>query len=99
VQISFPWVVVIPYPWCWAATATCKYKRKANVFFSDVILCAQGLTDPPFPSFRHQLRNEWGGSVYPIVPGHEIVGTVETVGGDVTKFKVGDKVSNGSVPA
>ena len=38
----------------------------------------------------HQVRNEWGGTVYPIVPGHEIVGRVTKVGVDVTKFKVGD---------
>ncbi|MDE2038669.1 MAG: NAD(P)-dependent alcohol dehydrogenase [Elusimicrobia bacterium] len=38
----------------------------------------------------HQTRNEWGGSVYPMVPGHEIVGRVAQVGGKVEKFKVGD---------
>jgi uncharacterized zinc-type alcohol dehydrogenase-like protein len=38
----------------------------------------------------HQVRDEWGGSMYPMVPGHEIVGTVTAVGGEVKKFKVGD---------
>lgn len=38
----------------------------------------------------HQVRNEWGGTVYPCVPGHEIVGRVVKVGKDVTKFKAGD---------
>ena len=38
----------------------------------------------------HQVRNEWGGSMYPMVPGHEIVGKVIAVGSDVRKFKVGD---------
>jgi uncharacterized zinc-type alcohol dehydrogenase-like protein len=38
----------------------------------------------------HQVRDEWGGSLYPMVPGHEIVGHVTAVGGNVTKFKVGD---------
>jgi uncharacterized zinc-type alcohol dehydrogenase-like protein len=38
----------------------------------------------------HQVRNEWGGTMYPIVPGHEIVGRVSAVGSGVTKFKVGD---------
>ncbi len=38
----------------------------------------------------HQVRNEWGGSIYPMVPGHEIVGHVTAVGGEVTKFAVGD---------
>ena len=38
----------------------------------------------------HTVRNEWGGTVYPVVPGHEIVGRVTAVGDKVTKFKVGD---------
>ncbi len=38
----------------------------------------------------HQVRDEWGGSIFPMVPGHEIVGRVTHVGNDVTKFKVGD---------
>ena len=38
----------------------------------------------------HQVRDEWGGSIYPMVPGHEIVGKVIKVGKEVNKFKVGD---------
>ena len=38
----------------------------------------------------HQARGEWGNSVYPMVPGHEIVGRVAQVGSEVTKFKEGD---------
>ena len=38
----------------------------------------------------HQARSEWGPALYPIVPGHEIVGRVTAVGGQVGKFKVGD---------
>ncbi len=38
----------------------------------------------------HQARNEWGGSIYPMVPGHEIVGRVIKTGQHVTKFKEGD---------
>ncbi|MDQ4122151.1 MAG: NAD(P)-dependent alcohol dehydrogenase [Acidobacteriota bacterium] len=38
----------------------------------------------------HQVRDEWGGSIYPMVPGHEIVGRVSRVGAEVTKFKEGD---------
>jgi len=43
----------------------------------------------------HQARNEWGNSHYPMVPGHEIVGTVTAVGSSVTKFKIGDHVGVG----
>ena len=38
----------------------------------------------------HTARNEWGGTVYPCVPGHEIVGRVTVVGDSVKKYKVGD---------
>lgn len=38
----------------------------------------------------HQARNEWGNSIYPMVPGHEIVGRVTATGSKVTKFAVGD---------
>lgn len=38
----------------------------------------------------HTARNDWGGSLYPAVPGHEIVGRVTKVGNEVTKLKVGD---------
>ncbi|AYD48417.1 NAD(P)-dependent alcohol dehydrogenase [Arachidicoccus soli] len=38
----------------------------------------------------HTARNDWGGTVYPAVPGHEIVGKVTKVGDKVTKLKVGD---------
>ncbi|MFZ1306315.1 MAG: NAD(P)-dependent alcohol dehydrogenase [Ferruginibacter sp.] len=38
----------------------------------------------------HFARNDWGMSVYPLVPGHEIVGVVTAVGDHVKKFKVGD---------
>lgn len=38
----------------------------------------------------HQVRDEWGGSIYPMVPGHEIVGRIIKIGDHVKKFKVGD---------
>ena len=38
----------------------------------------------------HQVRDEWGGAIFPMVPGHEIVGHVTQVGKNVSKFKVGD---------
>lgn len=43
----------------------------------------------------HSIKNEWGNSKYPMVPGHEIVGEVTKVGSKVTKVKVGDKVGVG----
>ena len=43
----------------------------------------------------HAVRNDWGGSSYPLVPGHEIVGKVMSVGSDVTKYKHGDTVAVG----
>ena len=45
----------------------------------------------------HSTRNEWGSAVYPMVPGHEIVGHVTAVGSGVTKFKVGDRVGVGVI--
>ncbi|MBS1856626.1 MAG: NAD(P)-dependent alcohol dehydrogenase [Acidobacteria bacterium] len=43
----------------------------------------------------HQVRDEWGGSMYPMVPGHEIAGVVTAVGAKATRFKPGDKVGVG----
>jgi uncharacterized zinc-type alcohol dehydrogenase-like protein len=45
----------------------------------------------------HMARNEWGMSIYPMVPGHEIVGRVTAVGGASTKFKVGDVAAVGVI--
>ena len=43
----------------------------------------------------HNVRNDWGGATYPMVPGHEIIGRVASVGRDVTRFKRGDHVGVG----
>lgn len=43
----------------------------------------------------HQARDEWGGAIYPMVPGHEIVGKVSRVGAKVKRFKAGDLVGVG----
>jgi alcohol dehydrogenase (NADP+) len=43
----------------------------------------------------HTVRGEWGGTLYPCVPGHEIVGHVSAVGDQVSGFKVGDTVGVG----
>jgi uncharacterized zinc-type alcohol dehydrogenase-like protein len=45
----------------------------------------------------HQARGEWGRGLFPMVPGHEIVGHVTAVGSDVTKFKVGDAAAVGVI--
>lgn len=45
----------------------------------------------------HQARDEWGGSIYPMVPGHEIVGKVLQVGSQVKRFKPGDLVGVGCI--
>jgi uncharacterized zinc-type alcohol dehydrogenase-like protein len=43
----------------------------------------------------HQVRDEWGGSIFPMVPGHEIVGTVVKSGEQVVTWKIGDTVGVG----
>jgi len=55
----------------------------------DVLFCGVCHSDV------HQARNEWKNTVYPCMPGHEIVGRVVKAGADVTKFKVGDLVGVG----
>src|ERR671910_3304127 len=43
----------------------------------------------------HQVKDEWGGSTFPIVPGHEIAGIVSQVGAKASRYKVGDRVGVG----
>jgi alcohol dehydrogenase (NADP+) len=45
----------------------------------------------------HQVKNDFGGAMYPIVPGHEIVGRITAIGNHVTKFKVGDLAAVGCI--
>lgn len=45
----------------------------------------------------HTARNDWGATVYPVVPGHEIVGVVKAIGPAVSKFKVGERVAVGCI--
>ncbi|MEJ5106845.1 NAD(P)-dependent alcohol dehydrogenase [Chryseobacterium sp. MYb328] len=45
----------------------------------------------------HTARNDWGGTLYPAVPGHEIVGRITKVGSEVSKFKVGDLAGVGCI--
>src|SRR5579862_2723874 len=55
----------------------------------DIIYCGVCHSD------IHQARDEWGGSIFPMVPGHEIVGRVSRVGIGVKKFKPGDLAAVG----
>lgn len=43
----------------------------------------------------HMVRNDWGTSMYPMVPGHEIVGYVTAIGANISNFKIGDRVGVG----
>ena len=61
-------------------------------------MCSLVTQSPPRTVHRsdlHQVRNEWGNSKYPMVPGHEIVGIVTKKGPGVTKFEIGDRVGVG----
>ncbi len=55
----------------------------------DILYCGVCHTD------LHIARNEWGFTSYPVVPGHEILGRVKRVGGEVTRFKAGDLAAVG----
>lgn len=62
---------------------------RANDVAIDIDFCGVCHSD------LHTVKSEWGGTVYPCVPGHEIVGRVRETGPDVTRFKVGDIVGVG----
>ena len=55
----------------------------------DILFCGVCHSD------LHMARNEWGGTNYPVVPGHEIVGRVAKVGSEVKEFKEGDLAAVG----
>jgi uncharacterized zinc-type alcohol dehydrogenase-like protein len=55
----------------------------------DILYCGVCHTD------IHMARNDWGMSIFPVVPGHEIVGRVTAVGSGVKKYKVSDNVAVG----
>ncbi len=55
----------------------------------DILFCGVCHSD------LHMARNEWGGTVYPVVRGHEILGRAAKVGSNVIRFKQGDLVGVG----
>jgi uncharacterized zinc-type alcohol dehydrogenase-like protein len=82
----------------WAAPATSKplapmtierREPRPNDVVIDIQFCGVCHSD------IHQARDEWSGAIFPMVPGHEIVGRVTRVGVEVTKFKVGDRAGVG----
>src|SRR4051812_44098907 len=62
---------------------------KPHDVFIEILYCGVCHSD------IHQVRNEWGNSIYPIVPGHEIIGRVKKTGEQVSKFNVGELVGVG----
>ena len=62
---------------------------KPNEVEIDVLFCGVCHSD------IHQAKNEWGNTVYPCMPGHEIAGRVSSVGSAVTRHKIGDMVAVG----
>ena len=70
-----------------AALAPFSFERRdpgPNDIKIDILYCGVCHSD------IHTARGEWGNSVFPVCPGHEIVGRVSAVGADVTSFKAGD---------
>lgn len=62
---------------------------KADEVRIDILYCGVCHSD------LHQVRNDWHNTIYPCVPGHEIIGRVSEAGSRVSKFKVGDLVGVG----
>ena len=62
---------------------------RANDVVMEILYCGVCHSD------LHWARNDWGGTVFPTVPGHEIVGRVTAVGSDVTQHRIGDHVGVG----
>ena len=74
------------------ALASYRFERReprANDVVIEILYCGVCHSD------LHQARNDWNNSIYPMVPGHEIIGRVISVEPDVTRFKPGDPVGVG----
>ena len=68
------------------------FERRAprpNDVVMEILYCGICHTD------LHQVHNDWGWSIYPMVPGHEIVGRVIEIGSEVKHYKIGDAVAVG----
>ncbi|GAB2476131.1 NADP-dependent alcohol dehydrogenase [Hymenobacter qilianensis] len=66
-----------------------RHAPQADEVHIDILYCGVCHSD------LHQAKNDWGNTIYPCVPGHEVVGRVTDVGSAVTKFKAGDIVGVG----
>ncbi|MGI4871326.1 MAG: NAD(P)-dependent alcohol dehydrogenase [Janthinobacterium lividum] len=66
-----------------------RYAPKADEVHIEILYCGVCHSD------LHQVKNDWMNTIYPCVPGHEIIGRVKEAGSAVTKFQVGDVVGVG----
>jgi uncharacterized zinc-type alcohol dehydrogenase-like protein len=66
-----------------------RYAPKPDEVHIEVLYCGVCHSD------LHQVKNDWKNTIYPCVPGHEVLGRVKEAGSAVTKFKVGDIVGVG----
>lgn len=76
----------------WSRLARMDFERESpsnDQVLIDILYCGVCHSD------LHQVRNDWGNTIYPCLPGHEIVGKVVEKGPGVTKFQVGDIVGVG----
>lgn len=72
-----------------APIAITRREPRADDVVIDILYCGVCHSD------LHMARNDWSNTVYPVVPGHEIIGRVRSVGAAVTRFKAGDHVGVG----